>query len=93
MYSILLSEYEKGMELVCEDLRKMIKSNFRVVIIAWTFPTEIDYDKFNNEWFKKGERRYNKYVNPLLYLGIKEENITILNCYDKINLPQFKNLY
>ena len=92
MYSILLSEYEKGMELVDKDLREMIKSNSKAVIIAWTFPAEIDYETFNNEWFKKGERRYNKYVGSLINLGLKEENITILNCYDKANFSQFKKI-
>ena len=92
MYSILLSEYEKGMELVDKDLREMIKSNSKAVIIAWTFPAEIYYETFNNEWFKKGERRYNKYVGSLINLGLKEENITILNCYDKANFSQFKKI-
>ena len=92
MYSILLSEYEKGMELVDKDLRKIIKGNYKAVIIAWTFPTDINYETFNNEWFKKGERRYNKYVGSLINLGLKEENITILNCYDKDNIPQFKRI-
>ena len=92
MYSVLLSDYEKGMKLVAKDLKKLIKTNYKVVIIAWTFPTEIDNDTFNNEWFKKGERRYNKYVGLLINLGLKEENITILNCYDKDNISQFKKI-
>ena len=92
MYSILLSEYEKGMELVYEKLKKMIKSDYKTVIIAWTFPVEIDYERFNNEWFKKGERRFNKYVGSLINLGLKEENIKILNCYDTANFSQFKKI-
>ena len=92
MYSILLSDYEKGMKLVDKDLKKIIKDNYKAVIIAWTFPTEIDYETFNNKWFKKDERRYNKYVDSLINLGLKEENITILNCYDKDNIPQFKRI-
>lgn len=92
MYSVLLSEYEKGMELVDERLRNFVKDNYKAVIIAWTFPTELDYDRFNNEWFKKGERRYNKYVGSLLKLGLKEENITVLNCYDKDNFKDFTKI-
>lgn len=92
MYSVLLSEYEKGMSLVDSHLRKVIKSNYKAVIIAWTFPFELDFDSFNNEWIKKGGRRYNKYVGSLLNLGLKEENITILNCYDKKNFPKFKDI-
>lgn len=92
MYSVLLSDYEKGMDLVFNEVKQMIKSDDKAVIIAWTFPTELDYDSFNNEWFKKGERRYKKYVGSLINLGIKEENITILNCYDTDNIPNFKKI-
>ena len=92
MYSILLSEYEKGMALVNTKLKEIIKEDYKAVIIAWTFPIELDYNSFNNEWFKKGERRYNKYVSSLTKLGLKEENITILNCYDKENIHKFKKI-
>ena len=92
MYSILLSEYEKGMDLVEKNLKKMIKTDYKAVIIAWTFPTELDLKTFDDEWFPKGGRRYNKYVGSLLNLGLKEENITILNCYDKENFKNFKKI-
>ena len=92
MYSVLLSEYEKGMELVQKKLKKIINSNQKAVIISWTFPTEIDKDLFETEWFPKGGRRYNKYVGSLLKLGIKEENIAILNCYDRENIKNFKKI-
>lgn len=49
--------------------------------MPWAFPIEIDAKKLENDFFKKGERRYNKYVNPLKELGIDENNITICNCY------------
>ena len=62
MYSVLLSEYEKGMKLVEKELKQKIKTNFKAVIIAWTFPLEIDKEKFDEEWFPKNGRRYNKYV-------------------------------
>lgn len=91
MYSVLLSNYELGMELVHNDLKKIIKPTDRVVIISWTFPTEIDYETFNNVWFPKYGRRYNKYVTPLLKYGIKEENISILNCYEE-NKDKFKKI-
>ena len=85
MYSVLLSEYEKGMELVEKELIKIVNSEQKAVIISWTFPTEINKKKFDEEWFPKDGRRYNKYVGSLLKLGIKEENIAVLNCYDKEN--------
>lgn len=92
MYSILLSEYVKGMELINSKLQKIVNSNNKAVIIAWTFPKEIDKKTFDEEWFPKGGRRYNKYVGSLIKLGIKEENITILNCYDKENFKNFKKI-
>ena len=36
--------------------------------------------------------KYNKYVNSLIDLGLKEENITILNCYDKDNFQEYKRI-
>lgn len=92
MYSVLLSDYEKGLDLVNSSLRKIIKSESKAVIISWAFPFELDYDKFNNEWFKKGEKRYNKYIGSLINLGLKEKNIVVLNCYDKNNFPNFKKI-
>lgn len=92
MYSILLSEYEKGMELVEKKLIKIVNSEQKAVIISWTFPTEINKKTFDEEWFPKDGRRYNKYVGSLLKLGIKEENISVLNCYDKENFKNFKKI-
>ena len=92
MYSVLLSEYEKGMELVEKKLKDKIKIDNKAVIIAWTFPLEIDKKTFEEDWFPKGGRRYNKYVGSLLKLGLKEENITVLNCYDTENFENFKKI-
>lgn len=92
MYSILLSKIEFGFPLIEAELKKIIKKDMRVVVIPWAFPTELTYEKLNNEYFKKGEKKYNKYINPLLKLGINIENIKILNCYDYINIPKFKNI-
>lgn len=88
MYNVLLSEYEKGMALVDERLRKIINKNSKAVIIAWAFPTELNYESFEKEFFD--ERRYKKYVGSLLNLGLKKENIKVLNCYDKKNFNRFK---
>lgn len=92
MYSVLLSDYEKGIELVKTNLQNMIKNTYKVVIISWTFPSEIDFRTFNEQWFPKNGRRYNKYVGSLIELGIDEKNIYILNCYDKKNLTKFKDI-
>ncbi|MBQ3021540.1 MAG: Type 1 glutamine amidotransferase-like domain-containing protein [Bacilli bacterium] len=81
MYSVFFSKIDEGFECVKERLNEIIKEDFKVAIIPWAFPVEINSEIFNNDYFKKGERRYNKYVMPLMDLGIKEENIFVCNCY------------
>ena len=81
MYSVLFSRIEVGMDIALDRLKEIISSNSKVVILPWTFPFELDANKLDNEFFKKGERRYNRYINELKKLGIKEENITVANCY------------
>lgn len=82
MYSIFFSRMEVGMDLVKDRLKKIIPSNSKVALFPWAFPVEIDGEKLEQEFFKKGERRYNRYINELKKLDIKEENITICNCYN-----------
>lgn len=81
MYSILFSRIEVGMDLVLDRVKEIIPNDAKVVILPWTFPVEIDSEKLESEFFKKGGRRYNRYVNELKKIGIKENNITIGNCY------------
>lgn len=92
MYSVLLSDYEKGMNLVNNRLKQIIKKDAKVVIISWTFPTELDYDSFNDDWFPKDGRRYKKYVGSFIEFGLKESNIKVLNCYDNKEIPNFKKI-
>lgn len=42
--------------------KKSEKINAKVVILPWAFPVEINADRLNNDFFKKGEKRYNRYV-------------------------------
>lgn len=81
MYSILLSKMEYGFDLIKDELKRKVSKNSKVSILPWAFPVEIDAKKLESDFFKEGERRYNKYVNPLKELGIDENNITICNCY------------
>lgn len=81
MYSVFFSRMEIGMDLVLERLKKIIKSDSKVAVFPWAFPVEIDAERLENEFFKKGERRYNRYINEIKKLGISEENITVCNCY------------
>lgn len=78
MYSILLSKMEIGFPIIKNRLQELIKPNYKVVIIPWSFPTETD--EFGlKEYFTIKIKP--KYVAPLIELGIKEENIKYLNCY------------
>ena len=81
MYSVLLSKVEHSYHFIEDRLKELIKSDYKVAVIPWAFPSELDSDRLINEYFKKGERRYNKYLDLLLELGIKSENIVICNCY------------
>lgn len=81
MYSVLVSKIVKGMQLVSDDVKKLVKAGSKAVILPWAFPLELDAEKLMNEYFKKGEKKYNNYVEALLNLGIKEEDIFIGNCY------------
>lgn len=91
MYSVLLSKIEFGFPLIKNRLKEIVNENMKVVVIPWAFPTELDYERLVNEYFKEGEKKYNKYINSLLELGIQKENITILNCYEK-DTSNFKNI-
>ena len=93
MYSIFFSKIEYGIDNALNSLKKIIKSDSKVLILPWSFPFEIDGDKLENDFFKKGERRYNKYISSLNKLGIKESNIIIGNCYtdSKEQLKKYVN--
>ena len=81
MYSVLLSKIEYGFDLIKEELEKRVSKNSKVSILPWAFPIEIDSNELENDFFKEGGKRYNKYVNPLKELGIDENNIIVCNCY------------
>ena len=82
MYSILCSKIDVSIDKIIDKIKKYVKENAYTVILPWAFPKELDTEKFEEEYFKKGERRYNKYLNELKKLGIKEENFNVVNVYD-----------
>ena len=82
MYSILISRIDKSFDLYKDFLSSKLNDNSKIVVIPWAFPLELDSDSLMNDYFKAGERRYKKYLNPLMEIGIKESNITILDCYN-----------
>lgn len=81
MYSVLFSRIETGMDLVSDKLKQIIPKDSKVAIFPWAFPIEIDAQKLDNEFFKKGEKRYNRYINELKKIGINEIDITVCSCY------------
>lgn len=91
MYSVFFSRMEMGMDLVKQDLINILPKKPKVAFLPWAFPVEIDAYKLENEFFKKGERRYNRYINELKKIGIKEEDITICNCYND-STEKLKNI-
>lgn len=64
-YSVFFSRIELGMDIGLTKIKSILPKNSKVVILPWTFPTELDANLLDNDFFKKGERRYNKYVNEL----------------------------
>ncbi len=77
MKSILCSNIE-SLSNYQEYLKKYVKKDAKVLIIPWSFSNET-----NNldEYFGKDTKRYLKYINVLLSLGYKENNIKVLDCY------------
>ena len=81
MYSLLFSDFPKGVENHALEIKKYVKEDYKVAILPWAFPVELDKDKFENEYFSKNTNRYQRYIQALKKLGIKDENIIICNCY------------
>lgn len=78
MYSVLLSKMEIGFPIIKERLQEIIKPNYKVIIIPWSFPIETDENGLKEYFTTKIKT---KYVNALLEVGLSEENIKYLNCY------------
>ena len=81
MYSLLFSDFPKGVENHYLDIKKYIKDSYKVAVLPWAFPVELDAERFENEYFSKDTNRYQRYIGALEKLDIKDENIIICNCY------------
>lgn len=79
MDSILMSDFNKGLLNIKSEVQKLINKNTKVTIIPWSFAQELE-TKNINEFFN--EKRRNKYLNPLLEMGLDEKNVSILDCYN-----------
>ncbi len=80
-YSYLLSDIELGFPLIVEHLKARITKDTKALIIPLAFAQELDQDKFANDYFLKNGKRYNKYFEPLIKVGVLKENIEVINCY------------
>lgn len=78
MYSFLLSNYNEGFNLIKDELQKYIKDYYKVVVLPWSFAKELE-TKNINEFFD--ETKEKQYLDPIKDLGIKRNNICILDCY------------
>lgn len=81
MYSVFFSRIEQGIDVIKDRLLKVIPQDSKVAIFPWAFPIEIDGETLVNDFFKKGGNRYNRYIDALKIIGIKEKNIIVCNCY------------
>ncbi len=83
MYSILCSKFEQIVSEIPNKLKEYVNKNAKVIILPWAFPVELDRKRFREEYFKKGEKRYMRYIEAMESVGIKEENIQVLSCYEE----------
>lgn len=81
MYSVFFSKMDIAIDIIASRLKEIIKEESKVLIFPWGFPLEITNEEFENDYFPKGGRRYNKYLNSLKKINIKEENCTVCNPY------------
>ena len=81
MYSLLFSDFPKGVDNHKDVIKKYIKDDYKVATLPWAFPTELDAERFDNEYFSKDTNRYQRYIGALKMLDIRDENIIICNCY------------
>ena len=82
MYSVFFSKIELGMDCIKERILEIMPTKPKVAIFPWAFPNEIDAKRLENEFFKVGERRYNRYIDALKKIGVDKENVIICNCYN-----------
>ena len=77
-YSILCSHFEPMFDKLQNELRSIVPSNPKVLVLPFAFPIETDANNLENEWIVP---QRDKYLKGLLDLGISEERVTIVNCY------------
>ena len=78
MVSILMSNFQTGFTYIKCSLSNLINKDTKLVVIPWGFAAELE-SKNIMEFFD--DKKYNKYIEPLINLGLNIENIKILDCY------------
>ena len=78
MVSILMSNFQTGFTYIKDNLSNIINKDTKLVVIPWSFAVELE-SKNVMDFFD--DKKYNKYIEPLINLGLKNENIKILDCY------------
>lgn len=79
MHSILMSNFEIGFKYIKNYLNRTINKNTKVVVIPWSFANELK-SKNVREFFN--DKKYDKYIKPLIELGLDIKNVRILDCYN-----------
>ena len=49
MYSVLLSKVEHSYHFIEDRLKELIKSDYKVAVIPWAFPSDPDSHRLINE--------------------------------------------
>ena len=78
MYSILMSNFQTGFTYIKNNICDLINKDAKLVVIPWSFPVELE-SKNIREFFD--DKKFNKYIKPLIELGLNIENVKILDCY------------
>lgn len=79
MYSILMSNFQTGFTYIKDNISNLINKDTKLVVIPWSFPVELE-SKNVREFFD--DKKFNKYVTPLIKLGLNIKNVKILDCYN-----------
>lgn len=79
MYSILMSKFNDGFDLIKEELKKIINKHSKIVVIPWSFAKELKTKQIN-EFFNEVKKK--NYLEHLYKLGVDEKNIIVLDCYN-----------
>lgn len=89
MYSVLMSKFSVGFPIIREELKKIINVESKVVVIPWSFAKELE-SKDIKEFFCKDNSP--DYYNALYSLGIKDNNIVVLDCYNNSKEDMIKEI-